>query len=670
MSTMTLRMRTLQAAALIAVAMLSASLLAGGMLKAAENRVIDSVTLDSVTFHDETGSVTVEPGATIAVSLTVSFGGGNYGSTGWVISRDGDGDFACVGHESGASPATVEFDITAPTEPGTYTATFIAYNGNACSSFASDPWPVEVIVTSPAGVTVVESEDSTDVEEGGATDTYTVVLEAEPSGEVTITISTDGQSTVDPASLTFGTGNWRDAQLVTVTAVDDDVAEGNHTSAITHTASGGGYDGVSVVGVTANITDDDAAGIAVAPKSGLVTTEGGGTATFTVVLTSQPASSVTIGLSSSDTSEGTVSASSLVFTSSNWNVAQTVMVTGVDDVAVDGDIAYIVLTAAAVSADENYSDLDADDVSVTNTDDDAAGIAVAPKSGLVTTEGGGTATFTVVLSSQPTADVTIALSSSDTSEGTISTSTLTFTPANWSTAQTVTVTGVDDSDDDGNVPYFVILGAAVSADSDYGAPNAIDPANVAVTNIDDDPAGVTVTPTSGLVTTEGGGTATFTVVLTSQPTATVTIGLSSSDTSEGTVSPSSLVFTSSNWNVARPVTVTGVDDSDDDGNVVYVVILAAAVSGDASYDGLDPANVVVINIDDADTPTVTGDDFTLSDADACKNGGWEKMGFRTQGLCISHGEVFGLLAAGSGGGPPWPLQSQWNARDRGRSGDD
>jgi hypothetical protein len=48
---------------------------------------------------------------------------------------------------------------------------------------------------------------------------------------------------------------------------------------------------------------------------------------------------------------------------------------------------------------------------------------------------------------------------------------------------------------------------------------AIDPADVAVTNADDDAAGITVTPVAGLGTTEAGGTASFTVVLTSQPTA-------------------------------------------------------------------------------------------------------------------------------------------------------
>ena len=57
------------------------------------------------------------------------------------------------------------------------------------------------------------------------------------------------------------------------------------------------------------------------------------------------------------------------------------------------------MTAAATSADANYNGIDAADVAVTNTDNDAAGITVTPTSGLTTTEAGGTATFTVVLNS-------------------------------------------------------------------------------------------------------------------------------------------------------------------------------------------------------------------------------------------------------------------------------
>src|SRR5258705_6282723 len=111
-----------------------------------------------------------------------------------------------------------------------------------------------------------------------------------------------------------------------------------------------------------------------------------------VFRTSQPTANVTIGLSSSDLTEGTVAPGSVTFTPGNWNMAQTVTVTGVDDFGVDGNVPYTIVTAAATSTDGIYNGLDAADVGVTNTDDDTAGITVIPTSGLTTTEGGGTAT--------------------------------------------------------------------------------------------------------------------------------------------------------------------------------------------------------------------------------------------------------------------------------------
>src|SRR5678815_4381697 len=184
---------------------------------------------------------------------------------------------------------------------------------------------------------------------------------------------------------------------------------------------------------------------------------------------------------------GTVLPASLTFTAANWNVAQTVTVTGVNDALDDGNIAYTILTAPATSTDLTYNGVDAADVTVTNTDDDAVGITVSPISG-PTTEAGGTATFTVVLNSQPTADVTIALSSSDTTEGTVLPATLTFTTVNWNVAQTMTVTGVDDALDDGNVTYTIVTAPATSTDVTYNGVNASD-----VTVINTDNVLITVT---------------------------------------------------------------------------------------------------------------------------------------------------------------------------------
>ncbi|WP_421801758.1 hypothetical protein [Flagellimonas sp.] len=112
-------------------------------------------------------------------------------------------------------------------------------------------------------------------------------------------------------------------------------------------------------------------------------------------------------------------------------------------------------------------------------------------------------------------------------------------------------------------------------------------------------AGYTVNLTSGLTTTEAGGTDTFTVVLDSQPTTDVVFDITSNDTSEGTVSSSSLTFTNANWNTAQTITVTGVDDAIDDGNVAYTVTVSVnAASSDDDYDALADVTVDLTNTDD------------------------------------------------------------------------
>jgi hypothetical protein len=347
--------------------------------------------------------------------------------------------------------------------------------------------------------------------------------------------------------------------------------------------------------------DNDAAGISVSAISGL-TSEAGTSAAFQVVLTSQPTADVQIALTSSDTTEGTVSPASAVFTAGNWNTPQTITVTGVDDAIADGGVGYVISTAVAVSFDPSYSGMDALDVTVANTDNDVAGISVSAIS-RATGEDGTTGAFQIVLTSQPTAQVEVGLSSSDTTEGTVSPASAIFTTANWNTPQTITVTGVDDAVADGAVNYQILTAPAVSADSSY---SGMDAADVSVANADNDTPGIIVSQTSGLTTTEtpntAGTSATFTIGLASQPTAQVEIALSSGDTSEGTISTASALFTAETWNTPQTITVTGVDDLLDDGDITYTVATASAVSADPLYNGLDAADVSVTNTDDDPTP--------------------------------------------------------------------
>ncbi len=346
---------------------------------------------------------------------------------------------------------------------------------------------------------------------------------------------------------------------------------------------------IDFVGRTIDIIE---AGIIIVPTAGLQTTELGGTASFQVSLRTAPSSNVTIGLSSSDSSEGTVAPASVTFTPANWNVPQTVTAQGVDDARVDGNISYQIVTAAAVSSDSYYSGRNAEDVAVTNLDNDAAGITVQPTSG-ETSEAGASDTFQIVLDSQPTAAVTIALSSSDTSEGTVDRESVTFTPEDWDSPRTITVTGQDDQVADGNQIFLLVTGAAVSDDPEY---NGRDVADVSITNLDNDTAGISVQPTTGQ-TTEAGGTASFEIVLTSEPLSDVTIQLASSDTTEGTVLPSSVVFTALNWNAPQSIIVTGQNDDVADGNTSYSIITSVATSADAAYNNRAVADIALTNVD-------------------------------------------------------------------------
>ncbi len=189
----------------------------------------------------------------------------------------------------------------------------------------------------------------------------------------------------------------------------------------------------------------------------------------------------------------------------------------------------------------------------------------------------GTNTYTLVLDNAPTANVVITPASNNTSSATVS-SALTFTTSNWSTPQTVTVTGVNDGN---NINESVTVSHSVSSgDSDY---NGISVSSVAVTMADDDTAGITQSATSGTINEDGTGT--YTVVLDSEPTSDVTVTISSNDTGAATAT-SPLTFTSSNWSSAQTVTITGVSDSDFTDESVTI---SHSVSG-GGYDAVSMTN--------------------------------------------------------------------------------
>ncbi|AYQ31204.1 T9SS type A sorting domain-containing protein [Runella sp. SP2] len=112
-----------------------------------------------------------------------------------------------------------------------------------------------------SGINLTESGGSTKVKEGAEMDSYTIVLKSEPMANVTINITSGGQTTTNPTNVVFTPANWNVAQTVTVTAVDDALIEGNHTETIIQTTSSedANYNGVVMPSMTVTIADNDEA---------------------------------------------------------------------------------------------------------------------------------------------------------------------------------------------------------------------------------------------------------------------------------------------------------------------------------------------------------------------------------------------------------------------------
>ncbi len=338
------------------------------------------------------------------------------------------------------------------------------------------------------------------------------------------------------------------------------------------------------------------AAVVVTPLEGLVTTEAGGQAQFSVVLDSQPTATVTVPLKSLNLKEGTVDVKQLVFTSSNWSTPQTFAVKGVDDALVDGDESYQIAVGKPKTRDKAFKALSAKTTTLTNIDNDIPAIQVTANENLQTSEGGGKATFTVRLATKPTGNVVIPLQSSNTLEGKV-TSSLTFTKLNWNKPQTVTITGVNDSMIDGSQAYQVVFQTAQSSDSAYNGKTA-NP--ISVINTDNDIPGVAINSTTGLTVLEG-ATKDVTFKLTAQPTSDVTLTfITTAGADQATASVNSLTFTPANWNVAQAISITGVTLDGIDGNLPYTFTVDTT-SDDPLFNAL-PTQTVTVTIRDTEAP--------------------------------------------------------------------
>lgn len=314
------------------------------------------------TFQDITGSATVVviPRPTLlldptAVSMaadvrgerptpaTVRIANGGLGRLTELASR--------VQYEPGAEQGWLGADLSGDATPATLALT-ADIQGMAAGSYDAvvvvtsgdlgDPGTSLPVRLSLAGITVRHTGGGTSVEESGATDTLSVVLDLAPGADVrlSVTPADPDQITVSPPLLTFTTTSWSTPQIVTVTAVDDRVVDEDRSTEATvsvDAAEGTPYVVVDdrLVGVT--VIDDDVAGFLLTETGGRTwATEGSYTDTLIVVLTAEPRGEVVLSAWTDDPDDATLEPDRLTFTPLTWDDPQILIFTAVDDDRRDG----------------------------------------------------------------------------------------------------------------------------------------------------------------------------------------------------------------------------------------------------------------------------------------------------------------------------------------------
>ena len=470
-----------------------------------------------------------------------------------------------------------------------------------------------------AGVTISESELQIDEEGSGS---YTVVLDSEPTHDVTVTVGgfsgTDAKPGEGEDELTFTADDWDTPQTVTVTAgADDDVTDEDDVT-LTHTVSSDDddYDGISAADVVVKIKDNDPdvevrfgeATYSVAESDDPDTpSDVENEVTVTVVLSADPKRTVQIPITAvlqddASLADYSLSDDSVTFTTGEVSKEITFTATA-DSVDDDGESVKLTFTSPLP---EGVTAGSPSETVVSIVDDDTAGVTISESELQIDEEGSGS--YTVVLDSEPAHDVTVTVggfSGTDAKPGE-GEDELTFTADDWNTPQTVTVTaGADDDvtdEDDVTLTHTVS-----SSDDDYDGLSAAD---VVVKIKDNDPdvvvrfgqATYSVAESDDPDTpSEAENEVTVTVVLSADPKRTVQIPITAvlqddASLADYSLSDDSVTFTTGE--VSKEITFTATADSvDDDGESVKLTFTSPLPDGVTA--GTPAETVVSITDDDA-----------------------------------------------------------------------
>ena len=579
-----------------------------------------------------TVTATLDRASSEAVTLTVAAAAGtNAAATDFSLSSAktltiAAGDTSSTGT---VTVAAVDNTTDAPDKEVTVSAVVSGNSGVAAPSAVT----LTIEDDEAAPTVALAVADSAIAENGGAT-TVTATLSHASSADTTITVTAeDGAYTVGAdATITIAAGETSNGtDSVTVTAVNDAIDNvGDRAVTVTGTAANAQAAAesatVAVTGAALTLTDDEATPIATLVLSPATIDESDGTnpGSSTVTATLDRASSEAVTLTVAATA-GTNAASgdfrlssttTLTIAAGETTSTGTVTVSAVDNTVDAPDKS--VTVSATVSGDSGVAAPAS--VTLTIEDDEAAPTVALALADSAIDENGGTTTVTATLSHASSADTTITVQPVS-GAYTVDSSDATITIAageTANTADTVTVTAVDDAIDNvvnrtatvsgtaqNSYDVGTVSGASLTLTDDEGAPTATLVLGPATIDEHDgtNPGSSTVTATLDRASSEA---VTLTVAATAGTNAAAAdFNLSSTKT---------LTIAAGDTSSTGTVTVTAVDNTADGPD--KEVTVSAVVSGNS---GVAAPSAVTLTIeDDEAAPTVA---LTLADSAISENGG-------------------------------------------------
>ena len=276
----------------------------------------------------------------------------------------------------------------------------------------------------------------------------------------------------------------------------------------------------------------------------------GGNNTFSVRLQTAPAANVTVTTTAGtgDANITVAAGGTLTFTPANFATPQNVTLSASEDA--DTTNGQRTITVASTG-------LPSINVTATEADNDGGQTnSIVVSATAVSVPEGGTATYTVRLQNAPTANTTVTntAGTGDTNITVTGGANLTFTPANFATPQTVTLSAAEDTDTTNGTRTITVASANLPS------------VTVTATEADNDPAqgqAVIVTPTS--VNVPEGGCVTVAVRLQIAPSANLVVTAAAAGTGDTSITiqgTTTLTFTPANFATPQNITICAAEDTD------------------------------------------------------------------------------------------------------------